>query len=147
MSSAALPRSAPRLLLARSSRVILNGSGGSYPAASLLAPTLVRVGRWSTSGPQILNLGLKARCATTRSNIRNSSRGRPGDRSPGNSGRDRYLTTRSEVLPRPPALGPSSLLTTSDVTYGTDRSRFRHAGQFFRPGGVSTGREGAGQSF
>ena len=31
------------------------GPGGSYPTVSLPAPTAVRVGYWSTSGPQILN--------------------------------------------------------------------------------------------
>ena len=37
-----------------------HGSGGSCPTASLPARTVVRVGCWSTSGPQILNLGLSA---------------------------------------------------------------------------------------
>jgi hypothetical protein len=35
-----------------------HGSGGSYPTTSLPARTIVRVGHWSTSGPQILNIGL-----------------------------------------------------------------------------------------
>ena len=35
-------------------------SGGSWPISSLPARTVVRVDRWSTPGPQILNLGLSA---------------------------------------------------------------------------------------
>jgi len=34
-----------------------HGSGGSYPTASLPARIVVRVGRWSTPGPQIPSLG------------------------------------------------------------------------------------------
>jgi hypothetical protein len=37
-----------------------HGSGGSYPTASLPAQALDCMGRWSTPGPQILNLGLSA---------------------------------------------------------------------------------------
>ena len=38
-----------------------HGSGGSWPTASPPVRTVVRLGRWYTSSPQILNLGLSAR--------------------------------------------------------------------------------------
>ena len=47
-----------------------HGSGGSYSTASLPARTVVRIGHWSTPGPQILALGAisfgkRERCVTT----------------------------------------------------------------------------------
>jgi hypothetical protein len=58
-AATSLPQ-APSVHLPLLGRTQGHGSGGSYPIASLPAQTVICVGHWSTSGPQIPNLGLSA---------------------------------------------------------------------------------------